>query len=162
MEFGLVIGKLRLPWDFPMSSPELQDQLAKAERSGFSFRFTYRHIALAARLRPEKKELSLQGKLGPMPFSAESAVARAQLQAVLDAANQHLGQTFRVIDGWIWLDGHQPIPGPVSAASLVAAIVMFLLPRKAYLQTIELFLHPPRPAFLEQGGSTLRREGRRR
>jgi hypothetical protein len=151
---NLVLGELTLPF-------EERNGVDKAERRNFNFRFSYRQIPFSAHFRAddETSKLDVEGDIGPMPFSAESALARIELQTVLDAANAHLGEVFQVHDGRIRIVGAMPVTPPVTAVGLVTAITLFLLKRRPYLETIEVFLLPPGEA--KQSGESLRPGWRR-
>jgi hypothetical protein len=142
--FKLNIGDLSLPLDLHALTSGSEIAAAPAPRE-FSFRFTYRQIPVAARHLPggEAGRLELSGDLGPFPYSAESSVARAELQIVLDAANGHLGRRFVVSRGRIQLVGAFPLPHPVTAVQLITGLAQFLTRVKPYLETIDVFLRPP-------------------
>jgi hypothetical protein len=135
---NLILGEIKLPFDEGGGTE-------KIERRDFNFRFSYRQIPFAAQYRAERdpSKIDIVGDIGPMPFSAESALARIELQTVLDAANAHLGEIFRIIEGRIQIVGEAMVTPPVTAVGLITAITHFLLKRRPYLETIEVFLLPP-------------------
>ncbi|MDR3435927.1 hypothetical protein [Telmatospirillum sp.] len=135
--FHLVLGELRLPFDEAVGGTALAQQ-------DFKFRFSYHHISFAAECRhkPDQVIIALTGDVGPMPFSAESAVARAELQTVLNAANAHLGDIFRVVEGRILMVGEVSLVRPLTAVGLIAGMARFLLSGRPYLETIDVFLSP--------------------
>lgn len=151
----LILGDIKLPFDD-------QGGADRIERRDFKFRFSYRLLPFAAHFRTEGETsvIDITGDIGPMPFSAESTLARVELQTVLDAANAHLGEVFRVHDGRIHIVGTVRVAPPVTAVGLVAAITQFLLKRRPYLETIEVFLLPPGEARMS--GETALRPGWRR
>ncbi len=144
-QFSLIIGDRRLPLDIHAVAFDEPGGVAGLDRPTFTFRFAYRHIPITARFsdHDDCAAIELQGDVGPMPFSAESWLARAELQTVLDAANAHLGEVFRLVDGRILVVGSVPVADPVTAVGLVTAITHFLVPVKPYLETIAVFLAPP-------------------
>ncbi len=152
---NLILGALKLPFD-------AQCGVDTIERRDFDFRFSYRQIPFAAHFRTRGgiSAIEISGDIGPMPFSAESALARAELQAVLDAANAHLGEVFLLREGRIRIVGAVPVVPPITAVGLVTAITHFLLKRRPYLETIEVFLLPPGVA-LTSGEAALRPGWRR-
>jgi hypothetical protein len=137
----LILGDGKLPLDVTgdLSSP--QGPLCRK----FDFSFVYCDIPCAAVLREEggEAELTVTARLGPLPFSAESARARGSLQAIIDAANQSLGGVFTVTDGQIRLTLTAHAPGPVGAVTVVTAVTRLLVPVKPYLACLALFLTPP-------------------
>jgi hypothetical protein len=134
----LILGGLKLPLDE-------RSGVAVIERKDFKFRFSYRQITYSVHFTTlgEVSTLDIVGDIGPMPFSAESALARAELQTVLDAANAHLGEVFRIDDGRIKMIGTVAVAPPVTAAGMITSIAHFLLRRRPYLETIAVFLFPP-------------------
>lgn len=143
-QFSLIIGDRRLPLDIHSLAVDEQGTMVGAERRNFTFRFSYRQILLSAQFCDggDAARIDLSGDVGPMPYSAESALARAELQSVLDAANGDLGDVFRVVNNRILLVGRLHVANPVTAVGLVHGIVTFLLPVKPYLETVDVFLAP--------------------
>ncbi|HIJ63142.1 MAG TPA: hypothetical protein HPQ04_10670 [Rhodospirillaceae bacterium] len=140
-QFSLILGNERLPLDLHAVAADAEGRLAGAKARDIAFRFTYRHIPLSVRIRAgDSPVVEIQGQIGPMPFSAESASARVTLTAVLAAANEHLGETFRVVGGRIRISGTVAPDNPVTAVGLVTALTAFLLPRKPYLTIIDSVL----------------------
>ena len=149
---NLVVGNQRLPLDLSAIAVDAEGPLVATKQRDFSFRFTYRRTVLSIHFcAGDAPCVEIRGQLGAMPFSAESPGARFALGAILDAANSHLGAGFCVIAGRIWLSGTVPLDGPVTAVDLVSLLSAFLVPRKPYLELIDIYLEPP----------TLRRAGRR-
>lgn len=146
--FNLIVGNQRLPLDIHAVGLDAGGHLIEAERRDFSFRFTYRRILLSVRFRSgEAPIVEIQGQLGSLPFSAESAVLRGQLMAIIRSANEHLGGGFQIARGRIRLSGSIEVAAPVTAVGLVGAIARFLLPRKPYLEIIDVCLgQDPAPA----------------
>ncbi len=144
-QFTLIIGDRRLPLDIHALALDEHGDMVGVDRRSFSFRFTYRQVPIAARFADHDgvAAIELEGDVGPMPFSAESSLARNELQTVLDAANTHLGEVFGVVDGRIVLTHSIGLSNPVTAVGLVTAIAGFLVPIKPYLDTIGVFLLPP-------------------
>lgn len=141
-QLNLMLGDYRLPFDIGALAGA--DAVGTARRR-FPFGFIIQSIPFAAHFEEEGQtaHIDLTGEIGPMPFTAESAAARANLQAILDAANAQLGRVFRVSDGTIELVGRTSLEVPVTAVGLVSAIVGVLLPVKPYLDCINLILAPP-------------------
>ncbi len=154
-QFNLIIGNCSLPID--IHTLAVDETGMGGQRRDFNFRFSYRQLPFVAKYRSEGKagSIELKGDLGPMPFSAESALARSDLQMVLDAANAHLGPTLLVVGGRIALVGMIAIAEPVTAVGLVTGLARFLLTVKPYLEIIEVFLRPPGETA-ETGAGALR------
>jgi hypothetical protein len=152
--FHLILGECRLPFDDSRGVGHLRDK-------DFRFRFSYRQLPLTVTVRAEadRSRLHLAGDLGALPFSAESAVARAELQMVIESANNHLGGVFQVTEGRISLVGTHYIPNPLTAVGLVSGLAQILIPVRPYLETIEVFLVPPDARHPGEGA--LRSEWRR-
>lgn len=135
---NLILGELTIPF-------EEKDGVETIGRRDFNFRFSYRRIPFTAHFRTDgdASRIDVSGDVGPMPFSAESPLARIELQTVLDAANAHLGRAFLVQGGRIRLAGAAPVARPVGAVGLITALTLLLLKWRPYLETIEVFLLPP-------------------
>ncbi len=120
------------------------DGPAAAADGDLRFDFVYRDIAFGCHPADDgaMAALVLDGDIGPMPFSAESASARAELQQVLDAGNAHLGEGLGIVDGRIHLTGRLEIAAPAGTIRRIAAIACFLLRWKPYLDTIAVFVAP--------------------
>ncbi|PKU23734.1 hypothetical protein [Telmatospirillum siberiense] len=147
---NLILGELKLPFD-EGGDAEL------IERRDFKFRFAYREIPFFAHFRADASRIEVSGDVGPMPFSAESSLARIELQTVLDAANAHLGETFLIREGRIGLVGGASVSLPVTAVGLITALTLLLIKLRPYLETIEVFLLPPGEA--RASGETALRPG---
>lgn len=134
---------------------------AQAPSGKSTFSFVYRSIPLSIVVHDAAPEATLEvvGDVGPMPFSAESALARAGLRAIVDTANERLGEIFRVVDNRIRLVGSLKVAHPVTSVRLVTALAQFLLPAKPYLETTEVFIEPA--AGGKDGLATLRPHWRR-
>lgn len=134
---NLILGGLKLPFD------ERQGE-SPIERQDCNFRFLYRRIPFSVHFRTVDmvSMLEIVGDIGLMPYSAESALARIELQTVFDAANAHLGEVFAIHEGRIRMTGTVTVVPPVSAVALITAITHFLIKRRPYLETLEVFLTP--------------------
>ena len=129
------------------------------------FDFSYHGIRFACRSEPspEGNRLRLVGDAGPMPFTAESPAARAAIQAILDHANATLAppQVFRCAQGRILVGAERPLPQPITAVALVAALTRVLAPIHPWLALLSEVVRPPLlPA--KPGEGALRSGWRRR
>lgn len=148
--FRLLLGERLLPLDLHSLAVDDSGGIIGAGRQEFNFSFVYQAIPIAIEFREvsEEAHLELHGEIGPMPFSAESHRARNDLQAIMVSANQHLTpilrkEVFRLENGYIHFCGISPIDKPVTAVSLLTAIVRFMVPLKPYLELMSVFLIPP-------------------
>lgn len=101
---------------------------------------------------PDGLRLSLEGDVGPMPFSAESPMARAALAQIVADGNAHLGGGMVIVAGRIRLMLSAPIGKPDGLVGLITAIVGLVAPWVPYLEAIAVFVAPPG----EGGGNGLR------
>lgn len=149
---NLILGELKLPFDEGGGAKPIG-------RREFNVRFSYRKVPFSAHFHSDGDEgrIDVSGDVGPMPFSAESSLARSELQTVLDAANDHFGETFLIHEGRIRLVGTVPVPLPVGAVGLITALTLLLLKWRPYLETIEVFLLPP--GEVQASGETALRPG---
>lgn len=145
--FNLVVDGHAMPLDIYALAADGAGNVIRVDSQGpIRFRFVYRGIPIAVEIEDADgaSDLRMVGDVGPMPFTSESADARVDLHAIIDAANGHLGQRFRVSeDGHILMAMRAPIEPPLNAARLVAALVRALAPVTPYLECIAVFLHPP-------------------
>jgi hypothetical protein len=109
-------------------------------RPEFNFHFRYRDISFSVRFRDEgtQARLDLSAWLGNFPYSAESAVQRQALAAILRSVNQELGPILSLSHGKIALHTALPMPVPVTAVGLVSALTHFLVPLKPYLDLMAM------------------------
>ncbi len=159
--FGLKLGSLTLPFDIHGATDD-KSGAAQGPRL-VKFRFSHRGIPFLARYDRGAQPclLDLSAELGPMPFSVESTQARTGLQTIMDAANADVGPVFRVVEGRIHLIAAVALETPVTAVGLITAVTTFLLPLRAYLETVEVFLVPP-AELVKNGGSPVRSTWRRK
>jgi len=129
-----------------------------------AFDFNYHLIRFACRLDQVegKAHLKLAGDLGPMPYSAESTVARLGLTRIIEAGNEALGDSrFRLVQGRVVLGGDLVVPVPVSAVGLVTEASRFLVPSLPYLDLIAIYLRPPLAPPSRPGDPVLQPEWRK-
>ena len=143
--FSLTLGDRHFPVDIHALAVDGEGHELGGSSQRIAFRFTYRNVPFTARFEEaaEGPGLDLHGDVGPMPYSAESALARLELQTIVNAANEDLGNLLMIADGRILIVGSARLTSPVTAAALISSIVLFLLPLKPYLETFEVFLQPP-------------------
>ncbi len=158
-----------LPLDgVPLDVSDMIDQRGEAMATAMApikFDFVYADIRVSCRCDQQDgggSHLRILGNAGVLPYTAESPSARAAIHAIVEAANQVLGPTFRLTNGHILMSGERTLPPPVNATALVSEVVRFLVPAKPYLSVIADVVRPPMaPA---EGGDTqpVRLEWRRR
>lgn len=150
-----------------LSAPPLDiealESLPVAADGAIQFDFIFRDLLFAARYSQDggKGLLRLAGDCGPYPFTAESPEARSGLRQIVSAANDVLGQTFRIRDGRILLAAVTEVPPPVSVTHVVTAAAVMVVPAIPYLELIATYVRPP----LERGKPgepAVRAEWRRR
>jgi len=154
----LSLGGIALPLDI-----EALEALPMAEGGTIQFDFAFRHIRFVAHYQETdgKGVLKLVGDLGPLPFTAESPAARAGLGHIVVDANDALGSTFRFADNRIALQVDDiPVPRPVTATHIIAAIAAILVPTTPYLDLIAVYVRPPL-APAKPGEPSLRPEWRK-
>lgn len=130
----------------------------RLQQGPIKFDFVYHAIPIAVMLEevPPMARLKLVGDVGPMPYTAESAAARVNVQAILDAANHALGPVFRVTaDNRILLGGERALAAPVTAVTLIEAVVQILRSLEGYLECIAVFLRPPATGGRNRLGAVL-------
>lgn len=155
----VIVGGFCLPLDI-----ESLEALPVDPGGVFKFDFTFHHIRFAIRYEEEQEHGSLRivGDVGPMPFSAESPVARAGLAQIIGAANSVVKTQFKVTQGRIALGTELTINRPVTATKLIAAVAAALIPCTPYLDLIATYVRPPMMAPAKRGEPALRPEWRRR
>lgn len=110
-----------------------------------NFTFSYHGILFKSRYEAVDggARLSLEAVLGPVPFSAESPAGRPALLAIAAAADHHLDGALRIRAGQIVIEREETVVPPLSAVSLVEAIVRSLVPVKPYLDLVATYVAPP-------------------
>ncbi len=158
----LSFGGRSLPFDI---GAIIGDEGVNLTLSPIQFDFAYHGIRLACRSDPSPagNQLRLVGDAGPMPFTAESPRARAAAQAILDHANATLAPSpaFRCNQGRILVGAEGPLPDPITAVALVAAIARFLAPVHPWLALLSEVVRPPLHSA-KPGESALQPAWRRR
>lgn len=151
--FRLVIGNQLLPLDIHAVAADSTGHLLEIDWEGpVRFRFDHMGWGIAACMTegPDLR-LDLTADLGAMPFTAEARSERAGLQAIVDAANAHLGRVFQVTsERRIRLTVGGTIDQPVTAITLISAVVRHLVRVTPYLELFAVFLNPTggaRPAW---------------
>lgn len=156
--YRLVVGNQILPLDIHAVAADAAGNLLEISWNGpIGFRFDYLGWEIAARLLEDgPASLVLTANLGPMPFTAEARGERADLQAIVDAANASLGPRLEVTaERRIVLTASGGVDVPLTAVSLIAAVARMLLPVTPYLELLAVFLRPA------GGGGPAWRRGRR-
>lgn len=128
------------------------------------FDFRYRDVRFVGRVEVDHGSVTLRivGDVGPMPYSAESAQARAGLARICAVANDSLKHArLRVVQGRILVGTDLALETPPTATGLVSAVVEFLLPTRPYLELIAVYLRPPL-APAKKGETALQPEWRKR
>ncbi|MBR9971257.1 hypothetical protein [Magnetospirillum sulfuroxidans] len=154
----LIIGGMCLPLDI-----EALEALPINPGGVFQFDFTFHDIRFAIRYEEAEEHgaLRIVGDVGPMPFSAESPVARAGLNQIMRRANDVLSPSFRVALGRMVLGTEMAIERPVTATKLIATVAAQLIPATPYLDLIALYIRPPM-APAKKGDAALRPEWRKK
>lgn len=138
---------LRLLAEDPNSPVDLQ-ALSSGDgtgKTGVDFTFTYLSLPLSCHCEGdgEKAVLSVFGPIGPIPYTAESLSARNAVLAIVEAANNDLGEIFSVIDGKIVMKREFTFFTKVNIANLVAALAGALVPLKPYIKTFGRYIVLP-------------------
>jgi len=154
----VIVGGFCLPLDI-----ESLEALPVDPGGVFKFDFTFHNIRFAIRYEEghEHGSLLIVGDVGPMPYTAESPVARAGLDQIFRAANQVVKPQFKVAQGRIALGTELTIDRPVTATKLIAAVAATLIPCTAYLDLVATYVRPPM-APAKRGEPALRPEWRRK
>lgn len=144
--YRLVIGNQVLPLDIHAVAADANGNLLEVTWEG-PVRFQFDHMGwlVEARLNEtDAARLDLSADLGPLPFTAEARAERADLQAIVDAANAHLGRVLEVTaERRIRLVSGGSVALPLTAVSLIAAVARLLAPVTPYLELLAVFLRPP-------------------
>lgn len=142
--FRLFVEEPELPLDL-CAFPQREGQDGQERVPTLDFTFSYHAILFKGRYEAVEggAGLWLEAVLGPVPFSAESPVGRAALLAVVAAADRHLGGALQIRAGRIVVERAETVVPPLSAVSLVVAIVRALAPVKPYLDLVATYVAPP-------------------
>ncbi len=89
-------------------------------------------------------KLTLYGRLGGVPFTAESTIGRLAALTVVKAANRDLNGMIGLEDGTIILNHQIAIPSPVTATSLISAIVTTLARATPYISLLFEIIGAPK------------------
>lgn len=143
--FVLVIGNQIMPLDIHAVAADAAGNLVEVDWDDpVHFSFPLKGWQISACLSEAgRTRLALEADLGPLPFTAEAREVRAGLQAIVEAANGHLGPVLRITDGrHIKLDISGVPDRPLTAVSLVASVTRLLAPVTPYLDLLAVFLSP--------------------
>ena len=89
----------------------------------------------------DQPNLSLEGNLGALPYTAEAAAARVRILAVLAATRKLAAADFALgEDQTIRIRGARELDQPLDATSIVTGVARILLPTKPYLDLIQDYL----------------------
>jgi hypothetical protein len=151
--FCLVIGNQIMPLNIHAVAADAAGNLVEVVWDGparFDFPLMGWRIT-ACLTEGDAARLELEADLGPMPFTAEARDMRAGLQAIVDAANAHVGSAanarvgsvLRVTrDRRIRLEVGGSADRPLTAVSLIATVTRLLAPVTPYLELLAVFLCP--------------------
>ena len=138
---------LRLLAEDPNSPVDLQALASGGEtgKDGVDFTFTYLSLPLSCHCKGDggKAVLSVSSLIGPIPYTAESLPARNAVLAIVEAANNDLGDVFSIIDGKIMMQREFTFFTKVNIANLVAALTGALVPLKPYIKTFGRYIILP-------------------
>ena len=79
---------------------------------------------------------TLTSNMGPVPFTAQSPVARHAALTIVKAANTHLNGAVRLVEGNMVFGTFSPIESQVTSTILVTAIVTAIHRIKPYLELL--------------------------
>ena len=110
------------------------------------FNFEFRHIKFKCTCDDDAMGdpiFCLSGRLGAIPFTAESPYARMAAITIANAAERHLDGAIQIANGHITVTLKKKIASPVTATSLVSSIVVTLTKLAPYLSLLGEIVRPP-------------------
>jgi hypothetical protein len=157
-----ILGGKPLPLDLHTVWADDDGQPLSVGDGPINFDFRFRDVPFAGCTEESggRVGLKLVGDVGPLPYTAESPAARTGLVRIVEAANEAIGDAFRIHQGRVLLGIERGIPAPLTATGLVTAVATFLLPAAPYLELIAIYIRPPLAAA-RKGESAVRPEWRK-
>lgn len=131
-----ILGRQNLPLPLNAIAVDASGKVLRTERDKLAFSFAFagtRFDATAALGGGNKLNLALTGDLGPMPYSAESRVARSAVLDMVAAGDFSFGRFAVAKNQMIRVEGTIAIEQPLTPVALLTALTMFLVDLKPHL-----------------------------
>jgi hypothetical protein len=131
-----ILGRQNLPLPLNAIAVDASGKILRTERDRLAFSFAFagtRFDANAALGSGNKLNLALTGDLGPMPYSAESRVARSAVLDMVAAGDFSFGRFTIAKNQMIRVEGTIPIEHPLTPVALLTALTAFLIDLKPHL-----------------------------
>lgn len=132
-----LLGRQHLPLPLNSLAVDAHGNLLKTERARLSFSFAFggtRFQATTA-LGPNTLNLELMGDLGPLPYSAESRVARSAMLEMIASGDFRFGRFAIAKDQIVRVEGSIAIEQPLTPVALLTALTAFLVDLKPHLDS---------------------------
>jgi hypothetical protein len=148
-----ILGRQNLPLPLNAIAVDASGKVLRTERDKLVFSFAFagtRFDATAALGGGNKLNLALTGDLGPMPYSAESRVARTAVLDMVAAGAFSFGRFTVAKNQMIRIEGAIPVEHPLTPVALLTALTAFLVDLKPHLdsfaQQVAQVWAQPKPA----------------
>ena len=144
------IGGYTLPVGLE-SLRQVEDSVGQSPFSPIAFTFDFRGIKFrctCTEVAPNELLFSLSGRLGPLPFTAESPYARMAAQTIVQSAGRHLNGAINVADGHVVVAMKSDLHPPINATTLVSTIITVLSKITPYISLLTEIGCTPRRSSL--------------
>ena len=125
---------------------EMGDAVHNFSLEPIVFNFVFRGIRFRCACKESEAgaRVEIAGQLGAIPFTAQSSYGRLAALSLVKAAHRDLKGMINVMDGTIILKHHKDITSPVTATSLITAIVTTLTTAMPYISLLFEIIGQPK------------------
>lgn len=129
------IGGIALP--LGLTAAEMVDQVTnQVKLSPIHFSFNYRQVGFTCTCEDQSDGtvlVALAGRLGVVPFTAESNAARRAVTTIADYAHRDLKGCVSVRNGYVTAHYQTVLQKPISATSIISSLIVFLVSLNPYI-----------------------------
>lgn len=129
------IGGIALP--LGLSAAEMVDQVTtQVKLSPIHFSFNYRQVGFTCNcedLADGTVQVNLEGRMGVVPFTAESTAARRAVMTIAEYAQRDLKGFVSVSNGYVMAHYRTVLQKPISATSIISSLIVFLVSLNPYI-----------------------------
>lgn len=134
----ITLGGISVP--LGTTAADMVDQVTtQVKLAPIRFSFDYRQVRFTCNCDDRDDGtivVRLVGRLGIVPFTAESSLARTAVMTIAESARRDLNGAVSIIDGHVAAHFQSVLPKPIAATSIISAVAVFLLKLNPYLSLL--------------------------